>query len=89
VSSRSRKTRAFTISFPDALAKQAEEVAQQESRNVSELFREAFRTYCLERIKRERAAVAARTGLPHIENDEESSVDEIGSKLSPGRKRKV
>jgi len=91
--SRSRTSRVFTISFPEDLATQVEEVARQESRNISELFREAFRTYRLERMQRKlaatRAAVGARTGPRYTEDDVEALVDEIRSELSPGRKRKA
>jgi len=91
--SRSRTSRVFTISFPEDLASQVEEVAKQESRNISELFREAFRTYRLERMQRKlaatRAAVAARTGQGYTENDVEELVDEIRAELSSGRKRKA
>lgn len=37
--------RTFTISFPPELAAQVEQLAAQESRTTSELFREAFRAY--------------------------------------------
>jgi len=91
--SRSRTSRVFTISFPEDLATQVEEVARQESRNISELFREAFRTYRLERMQRKlattRAAVAARTGPRYTEEDVEELVDEIRTKLSSVRKRKA
>lgn len=91
--SRSRTSRVFTISFPEDLASQVEEVARQESRNISELFREAFRTYRLERIQRKlaatRAAVTARAGQGYTENDVEELVDEIRAELSSGRKRKA
>jgi predicted transcriptional regulator len=50
--SRSRASRVFTISFPEDLARQVEKLAQQESRNISELFREAFRSYQLARMQR-------------------------------------
>jgi metal-responsive CopG/Arc/MetJ family transcriptional regulator len=89
--SRSRTSRVFTISFPEDLAKQVEEVAKQESRNISELFRKAFRTYRLERLQRKlsstRAAVAARSRKPYTEGDVEQLVDEIRSEFSSGRKR--
>jgi metal-responsive CopG/Arc/MetJ family transcriptional regulator len=91
--SRSRTSRVFTISFPEDLATQVEEVARQESRNISELFREAFRTYRLERMQRKlattRAAVAARTGPRYTEEDVEELVNEIRTELSSGRKRKA
>lgn len=91
--SRSRTSRVFTISFPEDLATQVEEVAKQESRNISELFREAFRTYRLERMQRKlsstRAAISARSGPRYTEEDVEALVDEIRAELSPGRKRKA
>lgn len=91
--SRSRTSRVFTISFPEDLASQVEELARQESRNISELFREAFRTYRLERIQRKlaatRAAVTARSRPAYTEDDVEELVDEIRAELSAGRKRKA
>jgi metal-responsive CopG/Arc/MetJ family transcriptional regulator len=92
-SSRSRTSRVFTISFPEDLAAQVEEVAKQESRNISELFREAFRTYRLERMQRKlsavRGAVAARTRPRYREEDVEQLVNEIRTELSSGKKRKA
>jgi metal-responsive CopG/Arc/MetJ family transcriptional regulator len=88
--SSSRTSRVFTIGFPEDLAKQVEQVAKQESRNISELFREAFRTYRLERLQRKlswtRAAVAERSGKDYTEDDVDQLVDEIRSELSSGRK---
>jgi hypothetical protein len=58
-------------------------VAAEESRNISELFREAFRTYRLERIHRKldrfRAEAAARGPVQYTEDDVEDLVDEIRS----------
>jgi metal-responsive CopG/Arc/MetJ family transcriptional regulator len=91
--SRSRTSRVFTISFPEDLAAQVEQVAKQESRNISELFREAFRTYRLESIRRNlsttRSAVALRGNATYGEEDIETLVNEIRSELSTGRKRKA
>jgi metal-responsive CopG/Arc/MetJ family transcriptional regulator len=88
--SRSRTSRVFTISFPEDLAAEVEQIAQQESRNISELFREAFRTYRLERVRRKlaatRSAVQARRKTAYNEDDVEQLVDEIRSELSSGRK---
>ena len=47
-----RQSRVFTISFPEDLAQQVDQVAKQESRNISELFREAFRSYRMEKIRK-------------------------------------
>jgi metal-responsive CopG/Arc/MetJ family transcriptional regulator len=49
---RTRASRVFTISFPEELAKEVVAVAHEESRNLSELFREAFRTYKVVRLQR-------------------------------------
>ena len=59
---RPRASRVFTISFPEDLAQQVEQVAQEESRNISELFREAFRTYRLQRAHR--TLDKLRAGVP-------------------------
>ena len=48
----STKRRTFTISFPPDLAKQVEQLAAQESRTTSELFREAFRTYRAQQLRK-------------------------------------
>ncbi len=78
--SRTRASRVFTISFPEVLAKQVVAVAAEESRNLSELFREAFRTYQMERTQRRllatRRITAERTSLLRPEYETESSEDE-------------
>ena len=77
---RNRASRVFTISFPEELAKQVVSVATEESRNLSELFREAFRTYQMERIQRRmlatRRITAERTSLQGPEDEIEPSADE-------------
>jgi len=60
--SRPRSSRVFTISFPESLARQVEETARKEHRNISELFREAWRTY--NAAKMERKLEAIRRTLP-------------------------
>jgi CopG family transcriptional regulator/antitoxin EndoAI len=52
-----RKSRVYTISLPPELAQKAEALAQRDSRTMSELFREAFRTY---------SALQARTTLDEL-----------------------
>ncbi len=88
--SRTRTSRVFTISFPEDLAEQVEQVAKQESRNISELFREAFRTYRLERIQRRlfaaRNAAALRAPESYGQDDVEQLVDEIRSEFSQREK---
>ena len=45
MASRPRTSRTFTISLPPDLAAKAEFLAKRDSRTISELFREALRTY--------------------------------------------
>ena len=47
-----RKSKVYTISLPPKLAKRAEALARRESRTMSELFREAFRTYSAVQARR-------------------------------------
>jgi len=82
--SRTRASRVFTISFPEELAKQVVAVAEEENRNLSELFREAFRTYKVERVRRKLLAMsritAERSSMPgtvgEIEPDATRARDE-------------
>jgi metal-responsive CopG/Arc/MetJ family transcriptional regulator len=89
--SRSRASRVFTISFPADLADQVTAVAEEESRNISELFREAFRTYRMERMRRRlsdiRTEAAKRVAHHYSEEDIETLVDEIRSENSRKRKK--
>ena len=55
-------TRTLTVSFPRELARQAEELAREESRTMSELMREAFRRYQVERAQAELLADPLRAG---------------------------
>jgi len=47
-----RKSRVYTISLPPELAQKAEALAQRDSRTMSELFREAFRSYSAQQARR-------------------------------------
>ncbi len=47
-----RKSKVYTISLPPELAQRAEELAQRDSRTMSELFREAFRAYSAQQARR-------------------------------------
>jgi len=77
---RNRSSRVFTISFPEDLAKQVDAVAKEESRNFSELFREAFRTYRMERVRRrlqaDREYAHTRNPKGYTEADVERLLDE-------------
>jgi metal-responsive CopG/Arc/MetJ family transcriptional regulator len=79
--SRSRNSRVFTVSFPESLAKQVEKVAREESRNISELFREAFRVYRLEQVRRrldqDNAYARSRNQTQYTEEEIARFVDEV------------
>ncbi len=47
-----RKSKVYTISLPPELAQRAEALARRDSRTMSELFREAFRTYSAQQAQR-------------------------------------
>ncbi len=47
-----RASRVYTISLPPDLAQKAEALAKRDSRTMSELFREAFRTYYAQQARR-------------------------------------
>ena len=89
--SKPRTSRVFTISFPEELARQVVSVAEEESRNISELFREAFRSYRMERMRSRladiRAEAAKRVTHHFTEQDVETLVDEIRSENFRKRKR--
>ena len=88
---KTRSSRVFTISFPEKLAQQVIAVAEEENRNISELFREAFRSYRIEKgnakLERIRAAVAARGPVKYKEEDVEALVDEIRAENFVRRKK--
>lgn len=87
-----RKSRVFTISFPEDLARQVDSLAKQESRNVSELMREAFRTYRMERIRQrlEEGHEYSRTRNPHgyTADDVERLVKEVRAEIRAEREKK-
>ena len=47
-----RTSRIYTISLPPELAQKAEALAKRDSRTMSELFREAFRSYYAQQAQR-------------------------------------
>ncbi len=49
VATTKRKSKTYTISLPPEMAERAEAIAKEESRTMSELFREALRAYQIER----------------------------------------
>ncbi len=88
----SRTRRTFTISFPSDLASQVEQLAEQESRTTSELFREAFRTY---RAQQLRNVFAELNELGRRDNhkgyapeDVERLVHEVRAEKTPARRNR-
>jgi metal-responsive CopG/Arc/MetJ family transcriptional regulator len=90
-SPKTRSSHVFTISFPRPLAKQVVAVARDENRNISELFREAFRKYAVERrhrvLEAARAEAARRGPILYTEDDVEALVDEIRARGYERRKK--
>ncbi len=52
-----RASRVYTISLPPELARKAEALAKRDSRSMSELFREAFRSYYAQEARRSLAEI--------------------------------
>jgi metal-responsive CopG/Arc/MetJ family transcriptional regulator len=88
-----RRSRVFTVSFPEEMARQVEVIAKEESRTISELFREAFRAYTIERrnqrLDRIRAEVSKRGPSPYTEDDVEALVHEVRSEIYNRSRRKT
>lgn len=84
-----RSTRQFTISFPPDLAVQVEQLAEKENRNISELFREAFRTYREMRLRRafSELRAIAEANAPEIKTEED--VVQLVKEIRAKRTRKT
>jgi predicted transcriptional regulator len=82
-----RITRQFTISLPPELAVQVQELADHEHRTISELFREAFRSYRADRVRElfREAQTAARVHAPDMESEQdvEQAVKQLRRRGSP------
>jgi ribbon-helix-helix CopG family protein len=75
-----RTSRVYTISLPPELAKKAEALAKRDSRSMSELFREAFRTYYAQQARRTLMEIGeyANTRNPgYIEDDLPRLIKEV------------
>jgi metal-responsive CopG/Arc/MetJ family transcriptional regulator len=85
-------TKTITVSFPVELAEQAEQLAKTESRTMSELFREAFRTYRVAAVRRRLVAGNAyaqnRAAHRYTEADVERLVDETRAELRAGNRKR-
>lgn len=85
-------TKTITVSFPVELAEQAEQLARSESRTMSELLREAFRTYRMEasrkRLELGNAYAQRRAAHRYTEADVERLVDETRAELKAERRKR-
>jgi predicted transcriptional regulator len=88
-----RKSRVFTISLPPDLAARAEAIAKQESRTMSEVFREALReleTKQIMKALRDAAAYGATRNLRgYTEADVPRLVKETRAALRAEEERKA
>ena len=86
-----RKSKVYTISLPPEMAKQAEAIAKDESRTMSELFREAFRAYRAERTRQwledVRAYASTRNPRGYTEEDVPGLVKEVRAEMRAERGR--
>jgi metal-responsive CopG/Arc/MetJ family transcriptional regulator len=85
-------TKTITVSFPVELAEQAEHLAKTESRTMSELFREAFRTYRMEAVRKRleagNAYAQSRAAQGYTDADVERLVDETRAEIRAGRRKR-
>lgn len=85
-------TKTITVSCPVDLAKQAEHLAKTESRTMSELFREAFRAYRVEAVRKRleagNAYAKGRGPRRYTEADVEGLVDAARAELRMGQRKR-
>jgi CopG family transcriptional regulator/antitoxin EndoAI len=88
-----RKSRVFTISLPPELADRAEAIAREESRTMSELFREALRSYRLERTRKWMEGIAeyVKTLPPtgYTEEDVPRLIKEVRAEMRAEQEQKM
>jgi metal-responsive CopG/Arc/MetJ family transcriptional regulator len=86
MATRTGNTRTFTVSFPAQLAEQVERTAAAEHRTISELFREAFRTYRAVRVRelldQSNAEAEARGHNGYTEEDVPRLVREVRAEMA-------
>ncbi len=86
-----RKSKVYTISLPPDLARRAEAIAKSESRTMSEVFREALRSYQDQRDKTRqwlddvRAYAATRNPSGYTEKDIPRLIEEVRAEMRAER----
>jgi CopG family transcriptional regulator/antitoxin EndoAI len=84
-----RTSRVYTISLPPELALKAETLAKRDSRTMSELFREAFRSYYAQQARRtleEIGEYAASRNPGYTEADVPRLIKEVRDAGKPSRR---
>jgi CopG family transcriptional regulator/antitoxin EndoAI len=88
-----RRSKVYTISLPPELAQRAEALAQRDSRTMSELFREALRTYYAQQSRMTLAEIgeyaASRNPSGYTEADVPKLVKQVRSEKPSRRKLRV
>ena len=74
-----RSAKVMTISLPPLMSKEIQKLAQEEQRTISELIREAFRQYKMNRVLEagRRESKRSRHGKKLTEDEIERLVDEL------------
>lgn len=89
----SRISKVYTISLPPELAQRAEALARRDSRTMSELFREAFRTYYAQQARAALEEIgeyaASRNPRRYTEADVPRLVKEVRAERRTGRKSRT
>ena len=85
-----RTSRVYTISLPPELAQKAEALAKRDSRTMSEMFREAFRTYYAQQARRTLEEIgeyaASRNPSSYTEADIPQLIAELRNQNEPAKK---
>ncbi len=72
-----RKSKVYTISLPPELAQKAEALAQRDSRTMSGLFREAFRTYSAQQARTTQDALGEYAAGRNLKGYTEADVPQL------------
>lgn len=83
-----RKSKVYTISLPPELAQKAEALARRDSRTMSELFREAFRTYSQLQARRTLDEVGEYAATRNPEGYTEADVPRLVKEVRAERPRR-
>ena len=88
MASTARKSKVYTISLPPELAQKAEALARRDSRTMSELFREAFRTYSALQARRTLDELGEYAATRNPEGYTEADVPRLVKEVRAGKPRR-